>query len=101
MRALTPETTVGRPLADAYEHLAARLAAASQSAVEAADVAFTVAPDHTGADLAFEHALGERVLDGALDQALERTRAVDRVVPLVGQLRLGVLGEFEAHAALG
>lgn len=53
MRALTPETTVGRPLADAYEHLAARLASASQSAVEAADVALTVAPDHTGADLAF------------------------------------------------
>ena len=53
MRALTPETTVGRPLADAYEHIAARLAAASQSAVEATDVVLTTAPDHTGADLAF------------------------------------------------
>lgn len=53
MRALTSETVVGRPLADAYEHLAARLAATSRDALEPGDVALVQAPEHTGADLAF------------------------------------------------
>ncbi|MDA8017493.1 MAG: arginine--tRNA ligase [Thermoanaerobaculia bacterium] len=53
MRALTPETAIGPALADAYHHLANRLAAASRAAVEAPDILLTLAPEHTGADFAF------------------------------------------------
>ncbi len=53
--------------------------------------------DVTGAQLAEEDLLRQRVLDLALDRATQRTRAQHRVVALLGQQLLGGLGQLDAH----
>ncbi len=53
MKALTHDFVVGPAVEKVYRHLAGVIAGASRGAVEAEEVALTVAPAHTGADLSF------------------------------------------------
>ncbi len=53
MRALNHESVVSAPLTEVFQHIAERLAAASQGALTAEEVSLSQAPEHTGADLAF------------------------------------------------
>ena len=53
------------------------------------------------ADLARKQLQGQRVLDLALDQALQRPRAVRRVVPLLRQILARGVGQAERELALG
>ena len=54
--------------------------------------------DLAGAELLEQQPLGERVLDQALDGPAQRPGAQLRVVALVGEEVLGLLGELEAQA---
>src|SRR5713226_5228081 len=49
---------------------------------------------------AFENPLRERILDGLLDGALERPRAVDRIEAGLCELGERVFGDFELHLEL-
>ena len=51
-----------------------------------------------GPELLPEQALGERVLDEALDGPTQRTGAELRVVAVVGQVQLGRVGQLQADA---
>ncbi|MCG8455137.1 MAG: arginine--tRNA ligase, partial [Holophagales bacterium] len=53
MKALTPDSVVGSPLCELYAHLAEKVAAASEGALEPGDITLSLAPEHTGADFAF------------------------------------------------
>lgn len=54
MKALTQDSVVGTALQDIFCRLAETLAAASRGAMSADEVSLTVAPAHTGSDLAFQ-----------------------------------------------
>ena len=54
MKALNRETVVGTAMGSIFDHLAAKLAAASRDAVVAEDVVLVLAPPHTGCDLSFQ-----------------------------------------------
>ncbi|MEM1177171.1 MAG: arginine--tRNA ligase [Acidobacteriota bacterium] len=53
MKALTESSVVGEPLAGIYQRLATLVAEHSRGALEAAEVGFQQAPEHTGGDLSF------------------------------------------------
>jgi hypothetical protein len=51
--------------------------------------------------LAEQQFLGERLLDLLLDQAAHRPRAIELVIALLGQPRLGLVVEADVHIAIG
>jgi hypothetical protein len=51
-------------------------------------------------DVASEHLLGKRVLDIALDHALQRAGAIGRVVALVGEPRARVIVQLQRDLAI-
>src|SRR3546814_15139989 len=53
------------------------------------------------ADLAFQNQAGQGVLQLALDDALQRAGAVDRIVALVGEPHLGLVVELQRDLAVG
>ena len=53
-----------------------------------------------GLELAAEHEVGERILDEALDRAAQRAGAHRRVVALLDQQLLRLLGELDAGLVL-
>src|SRR5690606_5968455 len=52
------------------------------------------------ADPPLEDHPGERILQAALDRALQRARAVDRIVARIGEPALGRIGDVERDLAL-